>query len=112
MTTALSPDVVAEIVRRLAHAFPIAGCSFGPDELVDEHSIGNLLCGIDADERDEVGMLFRMGVLKESSRPGSAEPAELLRFLEEYGQVWYLARLEMVRTALRKSVAGDVEPES
>lgn len=111
MSENLSPDVIAEIVRRLAFAFPVPMSSYGPNDMVDDHDTANLLGGIsyDDDPVDELGFMVRMGVLKTST--GSPEcrrfhPAELLRFLEQHGEAWYLARLEMVRENLRKGLEG------
>lgn len=110
MSKNLPPNVIAEIVRRLANAFPMVGCQCDLDGLISSNSIGFMLVGLDDGELDEVGMLFRMGILK-PSKPGGAdaEPAEMLRFLEQHGETWMLTRLEMMRAELRKGLARSVE---
>lgn len=104
MSTNLPPEVVAEIIRRLCLAFPVLGCSFRPGEMLDGNDVATLLGGIDHDgEVDEVGLLIKMGVLQ-GTDDGDVEPAEMLRFLEQHGEAWFLARLEMVRVELRKGL--------
>lgn len=110
MSENLSPALVAEIVRRLAQAFPIVGCSFGPNEVLRDHDVGHMLGGLDCDEVDEVGFLIKMGVLKGHGEDGRrVEPAEMLRFLEQHGELWFLTRLEMLRAELRKGLAAAAE---
>lgn len=112
MSENLSPNVVAEIVRRLAQAFPILGCHFDPGNLVQPQDIANMLGGIDYDETDEVGLVIRLGLLKPAGDPEGrqVEPAEMLRFLEEHGEAWALGRLEAMRCELRKSVRAQPQP--
>lgn len=113
MSTPLGPEVIAEIVRRLAQAFPILGCRFGPGELVEAHDIANMLGNIDYDETDEVGLVIKLGLLKAAGDPEQrqVEPAEMLRFLEEHGDAWALGRLEAMRSELRKGLAEKPDSE-
>lgn len=115
MTTALTPDVIAEIVRRLAQAFEVHINSMGPGELMSQENVG-LVLGINSVDMgadcDEVGFLLKMGVLKKASN-GRVAPADLLAFLIVHGDAWALGRMERLRGELRNIVASElgVEPD-
>jgi hypothetical protein len=109
MSTNLPPEVIAEIIRRLALAFSVHINSMAPGETMSQDNVG-LVLGIDAidngPEFDDVGFLLKMGVLKATS--GGRVPAtEMLRFLEEHGDTWALARMEALRRELRTIVGED-----
>lgn len=101
MTTNLAPDVIAEIVRRLAMAFHVPLNGHGDALALDD--VGLFLGGLDASNGDgydnEVGFLIKMGVLKAAG--GRVARTELLRFLDEHGEAWMLGRLDAMRTQLR-----------
>lgn len=107
MSKELNAELIAEIVRRLAQAFPVLGCRFDPGEFVEAHDIANMLGGIDYGDTDEVGLVIKLGLLKPAGDPEKrrVEPAEMLRFLDEHGEAWALGRLEAMRTELRKGLA-------
>ncbi|MBK7858401.1 MAG: hypothetical protein IPJ65_07215 [Archangiaceae bacterium] len=107
MSENLSPDVIAEIVRQLARAFPVPMNTYERGGLIDEHDAATLLGGISYEDNpvDELGFMVKMGLLKTANGGAEEErrfrPADLLAFLEQHGEAWYLARLEMAREALR-----------